>query len=134
MAEAAGPGWEEIPAIQDKEVSEPEGDRFGHRDLELALRGLLESDRHEPPYSVGLLGRWGSGKSTVRALYEGRLRDNAERAKRVRTISFDAWRFGKEEVKRALLRHVFLELGGEDSELRDELYGVTLAKLSPGAK
>lgn len=57
MAEGAGNGWEEIPAIQDKEVSEPEGDRFGHRDLELALRGLLESDRHEPPYSVGLLGR-----------------------------------------------------------------------------
>ncbi len=27
--------WDEIPAIQDKEVSEPEEDRFGHRDLEL---------------------------------------------------------------------------------------------------
>jgi len=122
VAEGVRPSWEEIPAIQDKEVSEPEGDRFGHRDLELALRGLLESESHQPPYSVGLLGRWGSGKSTVRALYEGRLAEDAARSGRVRTISFDAWRFGKEEVKRALLRHLFLELGGDDSELRDELY------------
>jgi len=68
------------------------------------------------------LGRWGSGKSTVRALYEGRLAEDAVRRRRVRTISFDAWRFGKEEVKRVLLRHIFLELGGDDSELRDELY------------
>ena len=122
VAADAGSGWDEIPAIQDKEVSEPEGDRFGHRDLELALRGLLESKNHEPPYSVGLLGRWGSGKSTVRALYETRLAEDSARSGRVRTISFDAWRFGKEEVKRALLRHLFLSLGGDDSELRDELY------------
>lgn len=122
MAEVARPDWEQIPAIQDKEVSEPEGDRFGHRDLELALRGLLESDGYEPPYSVGLLGRWGSGKSTVRAMYESRLAEDTARSRKVRTIPFDAWRFGKDEVKRALLRHLYLELGGDDSELRDELY------------
>ncbi len=91
VAEGAGSGWDEIPAIQDKEVSEPEGDRFGHRDLEVALRGLLESTKHAPPYSVGLLGRWGSGKSTVRALYETRLAEDATRSSQVRTVSFDAW-------------------------------------------
>lgn len=120
--EGAASDWSEIPAIQDKEVAEPEKDRFGHRDLELALRGLLESEGHMPPYSVGLLGRWGSGKSTVRAMYESRLAEDVTRSSRIHTISFDAWRFGKEEVKRALLRHLFLALGGDDSELRDELY------------
>lgn len=55
-------------------------------------------------------------------MYENRLADDAARSERIHTISFDAWRFGKEEVKRALLRHVFLALGGKDSELRDELY------------
>lgn len=115
-------GWDELPAIQDKEVSEPEGDRFGHRDLEKALRGLVESELHEPPYSIGLLGRWGSGKSTVRAMYEHRLHNEADRSRGVRIVSFNAWRYGGGEVKRALLRHIFLKIGGEDSELQDELY------------
>lgn len=83
---------------------------------------MIESGDHEPPYSIGLLGGWGSGKSTVRAMYESRLADDTDRFRWFRTISFNAWRFGREEVKRALLRHIFLELGGDDSKLRDELY------------
>lgn len=114
--------WKEIPAIQDREVSDPAEDRFGHRDLEWALRGLIESKDHNPPYSIGLLGNWGSGKSTVRALYERRLAEDVSRSRRFRPISFNAWRFGREEVKRALLRHLYLELGGNEARLHDEVY------------
>jgi hypothetical protein len=116
--------WLEIPAIQDKEVESSDKDRFGHRDLELALRGLIESGDREPPYSIGLLGGWGTGKSTVRALYESKLDDDPSRKRRIYRVSFNAWRFGgkDQDVRRALLRHIYLAIGGDDSRLRDELY------------
>jgi hypothetical protein len=38
------------------------------------------------------------------------------------TITFNAWRFGGEGIKRALLRHVFIELGGDEEALKDKLF------------
>jgi hypothetical protein len=76
----------------------------------------------KPPYSIGLLGKWGTGKSSIKAIYQARLDDDSARSKRIKTITFNAWRYGGENMKRALLRHVFLELGGEESQLRDELF------------
>ena len=37
--------------------------------------------------------------------------------------SDNAWRYGESnDIKRALLRHVFLELEGNEQTLKDELY------------
>lgn len=47
------------------------------------------------------------------------------RKDRFRSITFNAWRFGgkDQDIKRALLRHVFLELGGDEQALHDHLFG-----------
>nr|WP_258878819.1 KAP family NTPase [Paraburkholderia sp. BL6669N2] len=47
--------------------------------------------------------------------------DGRRRSERFHCITFNAWRFGgrDHDVKRALLRHVFLELGGEEDSLQD---------------
>jgi hypothetical protein len=44
------------------------------------------------------------------------------RAEKVFPVTFNAWRFGGEDLKRALLRHVFVELGGDDSVLKDRVF------------
>lgn len=120
-----------MPSALDRQLSNAEQDAFGHRHFAHALRSLIEADKHAPPFSIGLLGGWGTGKSTIKELYIRDLQDNAQkneggrtRANRIHSITFNAWRFGgkEQDIKRALLRHVFLELGGDEENLKDCLF------------
>lgn len=117
-----------MPSCLDREVTRSDKDAFGHRHLSLALRSLIESKSYSPPFSIGLLGGWGTGKSTIKELYLSDLGNDQTkvsgrtRSERYHALTFNAWRFGGEGIKRALLRQVFLELGGDDEDLRDYLY------------
>lgn len=120
-----------MPSSLDRQLSAPERDAFGHRHFAQGLRSLIESEDHTPPFSVGLLGGWGTGKSTIKELYVSELMDDTRkdtrrrtRADRFHSITFNAWRFGgrEQDIKRALLRHVFLELGGDEENLQDRLF------------
>lgn len=115
---------QELPAYLDKEVSSEDRDKFGHAQLASALRGLIEDERHRPPYSIGLLGKWGTGKSTIKELYlhhllndETKNGDGVKRRNCVHTITFNAWKYGGEtDIRKSLFRHIFLEIGGTHEE------------------
>ncbi|WP_240413712.1 KAP family P-loop NTPase fold protein [Paenibacillus periandrae] len=109
-----------MPSILDREIQDPENDAFGHRHYAIALQNLVENNT--PPYSIGLLGNWGVGKSTIKEMYLSTLKDDSIRSKEVLPITFNSWRYGGQNVKRALLRHVYLEIGGNESELKDRMY------------
>ena len=121
---------QEMPAYLDKEVSSPDRDKFGHAHLAAALRGLIEDERHRPPYSVGLLGKWGTGKSTIKGLYLHHLKndeinaeDGVKRRDRVHTVTFNAWKYGGEtDIRKSLFRHIFLEIGGTHEEADRNLF------------
>lgn len=120
-----------MPAVLDRHIESEDQDAFGHRHYAQALRSLIEDEGHQPPFSIGLLGGWGTGKSSVKELYTRALADDTStagglqpRSQRFKSVTFNAWRFGgkEQDIKRALLRHVFLELGGDESKLQDDLY------------
>lgn len=120
-----------MPACLDRQISMVDRDAFGHRHFAQALQSLIESETYSPPFSIGLLGGWGTGKSTIKELYIGSLLDDARknnagctRSHRTHTITFNAWRFGgrEQDIKRALLRHVYQELGGDEDNLQDRLF------------
>ena len=117
-----------MPSILDKELDDRSGDAFGHQDFAIALRDLIEAPTNKPPFSIGLLGPWGTGKSSIKALYRRDLDSDKEgaagnrRADRVHVITFNAWRFGGEQdLKRSLLREAFKQLGGDEVALRKSL-------------
>lgn len=121
-------GIQNMASVLDKEVSDLSNDAFGHQYFANALRNLIEG-LHRAPFSIGLLGSWGTGKSTIKELYLASLASDSNdpkgkrRRNRFHPITFNAWRYGgDEDIKRALLRHVFLQLGGDDAELRRNLY------------
>jgi hypothetical protein len=117
-----------VPSILDREVADGSSDAFGHRHFADALRGLIEAPEHKPPYSIGLLGGWGTGKSSVKAMYLKGLEDSTgpdARSKKVRSITFNAWRFGGEDIRRALLRDVFIQLGGNEATIHDQFFSQT---------
>ncbi|WP_288495546.1 P-loop NTPase fold protein [uncultured Pantoea sp.] len=120
-----------MPSVLDKHISSVNEDSFGHRHFAQALQGLIESESNSAPYSIGLLGDWGTGKSSIKELYLNELEndlnkdsDGFKRADKIHTITYNAWRYGgkDQDVKRTLLRHVFLELGGDEEQLKDKLY------------
>lgn len=111
---------EKLPVILDREINDPSLDAFGHRHYAIALKDLVEENK--PPYSVGLLGNWGVGKSSIKELYLHGLQDDISRKSSVLPITFNAWRYGGDNVKRALLRHVYIEIGGVEEELKDKMY------------
>ncbi|MBB3009920.1 P-loop NTPase fold protein [Cupriavidus alkaliphilus] len=129
---------DQMPSSLDREISTDQQDAFGHRHYAHALKSLIESRTHETPFSIGLLGGWGTGKSSVKQLYTTALADDPSkdggftRYQRFHCITFNAWRFGgkDQDIKRALLRHVFLELGGEEENLRDKLFRQVSTTLS----
>jgi hypothetical protein len=126
-----------MPSVLDREVRAREADAFGHRHFALALADLIESSSNPPPFSIGLLGGWGMGKSSIKELYladlegsEARSQGNGKRRERFHAITFNAWRYGGENVKRALLRHVFRALGGDEGKLFDALFNqITRSRL-----
>lgn len=120
----------QMPAYLDKEISSVDQDKFGHAHLAAALQGLVEDEKHYPPYSIGLLGKWGTGKSTVKSLYLDHLRTdettNGAKVKRrdgIHTITFNAWKYGGEtDIRKSLFRHIFLEIGGTPEEADRHLF------------
>ncbi|WP_159460379.1 KAP family P-loop NTPase fold protein [Tistlia consotensis] len=118
-----------MPSILDKELEDRSADAFGHQDYADALRDLIEAPTNRPPFSVGLLGPWGTGKSSIKALYRRDLESDKSgtaenrRSDRIHVITFNAWRFGGEQdLKRALLRESFKQLGGNEAALRRALF------------
>lgn len=118
-----------MPSILDKELEDPKADAFGHQDYAKALRDIIEAPSNRPPFSVGLLGPWGTGKSSIKALYRRDLEDDKagsvgnRRSDRIHVITFNAWRFGGEQdLKRSLLREAFKQLGGDENALRQRLF------------
>lgn len=113
----------QIPVVLDKEIDKIVNDAFGHRHFAVALASLVECTNHVPPYSVGLLGSWGTGKSSVKQMYLTELRNDVIRNKAVKAVTFNAWRYGGAgDIRRALLRDIFCELGGDESAILEKLF------------
>jgi KAP family P-loop domain len=82
------------------------GDRFRHAAYQVALNTILRAVN--PPFVVGLFGKWGTGKSTItaqlRSEYEKR-EDNASAF-----INLDVWKYQLDSFRRQFLLGVEAEL------------------------
>ena len=96
-------------------------DAFGHRDYAEALTHALTEA--EPPFTVGLFGAWGIGKSTILSEVKHRVKAAGNTY-----IYFDAWRYEGEAFRREFLKDVAAKLKDAgalkrsfdpDEELRD---------------
>ncbi len=92
-------------------MTEVAGDRFNHGVYADSLRDILLSNR--PGISVGLLGKWGQGKSTIVNLLHKTLSGKAQ------VVVFNAWKARGDSVRRQMLLEVLRQIGsGEYEKLR----------------
>lgn len=70
--------------------------RFGHEKIAEALLSIVE--KTNPPFTIGLYGGWGSGKTTIVNLLQSKLV-----GKKIKTVYFDVWKFQKDSLRRQFL-------------------------------
>jgi energy-coupling factor transporter ATP-binding protein EcfA2 len=69
-----------------------------------------------PPFTIGLFGEWGSGKTTLMKMVSGRI--NASGRK---TVWFNAWKYdGKEVIWNALIQAVFYAMRNDPDITHDK--------------
>jgi KAP family P-loop domain len=111
-----------LPLIVDREIDDSKHDAFGHLDFAVLLEKVITDRTIVPPYSIGLLGPWGTGKSSIKELCIKIIKGKSQAPDfEVQTITFNAWRFGGENLKRALLREIFIGVGGSEKDILDAL-------------
>jgi hypothetical protein len=94
----------DVPYLTDiQQTLSDETDAFGHRDYAAAIVHALTRSRS--PFTVGLFGDWGVGKSTVLAEVGRQLGREG-----VLYVQFDAWRYEGEAFRRQFLKDVGAQL------------------------
>lgn len=92
--------------VDSPERLDEESDEFGHRDYAQAVAQTLTEA--PAPFTVGIFGPWGVGKSTIIGEVRRRLPD------RVGFAYYDAWRYDGDALRRQLLRDVARQLADAD--------------------
>src|SRR5450432_2295035 len=81
-------------------------DLLNYRQYSVALRNVVLAPQTSTPLTIGIFGRWGTGKTTLMKMIERNLDP-----KLAVTIWFNAWVYGKEqEIWAAFLQAITLQL------------------------
>ena len=121
-------------ADQIQELDGENADQFGHREYADAILGALPA--FPSPFTLGLFGPWGTGKSTILGDIGSRLND--EGGDDSAMAVFDAWRYEGDSLRREFIREVgsqLVESGAIDEDeydLGDELRQFDFAFTKPG--
>lgn len=102
-----------FPSLLDREIDSKENDLFGHIHYAEILYSLIKNN--EPPFSIGLLGKWGVGKSSIKKLC---LKEFLSKEKsKYKIIDFNAWRYESKDIRTSLLKEIYTSIGGKEENL-----------------
>ncbi len=79
--------------------------RFGHIDIADNLRKIILNC--PLPFTIGLFGRWGSGKTTILNILRKRLQDD-----KVAVVNFNVWKHEGDSLRRTFLKELIKQLRG----------------------
>ncbi|MBO5947654.1 hypothetical protein J6Q66_02325 [bacterium] len=105
-----------LPAILDKEIDNIDKDKFGHIHFAEILATYIKE--HDESYSIALLGDYGVGKSTIKALCKQYYLESSK----FKIIDFNAWRYESSNIRECLLKEIYTELGGEEEHILTKLF------------
>lgn len=106
--------------IPDNEISflSNEDDKLGTKVYSDTIIKIIKEKDNTDPFSLGLFGSWGSGKSsilkTVRSHFQG--------DKTIRCISYDAWKYSNDAFRRSFLLFFKNSLGLETTNELQNFY------------
>jgi predicted KAP-like P-loop ATPase len=101
---------EETPRLEIFGDSPTTEDGLGFDDYANILLELIGNFDAKSPLTIGIHGRWGSGKTSLMKMVEAKFRGRED----VKTIWFNAWAYGDEPIGLALLQQILIEFQKED--------------------
>jgi hypothetical protein len=101
---------EETPRLEIFGDSPTTEDGLGFDDYTNILLELIGDFDARSPLTIGIHGRWGSGKTSLMRMLKKRFEDDTK----VKTVWFNAWAYGDEPIGLALLQQILNEFQKED--------------------
>lgn len=86
--------------------------RFGHLSIVDNLKKIILNC--PSPFTIGLFGKWGSGKTTILNVLRKKLQDNDNKGN-IALASFDIWKYEGDSLRRTFLRQL-------ENQLKNEKY------------
>ncbi len=102
-----------INYIPDKEINLDENDLLGAKPYAETLSEIISNSK--TPFTVGLFGGWGVGKSSIIKTIEDKFNNDIKSD--VAVFSYDAWKYSNDSFRRTFLFELkeFFKLGVSDS-------------------
>lgn len=120
-----------IKFIPDSEINLLENDILGTSVYVETIRRIIENSETPTPYTIGLFGSWGSGKSsiikTLKDIYE---KEN----KNIKIFIYDAWKYSKDDFRRSFLMGFANFLNNKDviKEVEERFYTIGIQRTTFG--
>ena len=116
---------EEIDLLEKKggEDKEQNGDLLNTMTYVGTLTECVVNAPENKSMTIGLFGEWGSGKSSIIRTFQGVItKKYDEKGKKVKVITYDAWKYANDSFRRMFLLQMQQDLGFEKTELMNKFY------------
>lgn len=104
--------------IPDKEQYLDELDLLGTRVYADTITDLIITKEDDEPFTIGLFGGWGSGKSSIVRTVEKRLAEN----KNIKVMYYNAWKYSTDSFRRSFILELISKLGLKPENLVQSFY------------
>jgi len=102
--------------FSDNPQKQIQDDKFGFKEY-VQILGESIIDINDLPFTVGIFGEWGTGKTTLMYYLE-----NWFKEKDIKTIWLNPWKYDrKEELWAAIIRELLLEIADKDDKLEKKI-------------
>ena len=96
---------ENISFLSDKPIGGASDDKLGHLSVAKTIKDAIDKWDASRPFTIGLFGGWGTGKSGVGTILAKIIRDTDKDTTAV--VEFDIWQYEKDSFRRQFL--IFLD-------------------------
>jgi KAP family P-loop domain len=118
----------------DEPLTDPTNDLLDVDQHARALANYIREQEKQLPFTVGIFGEWGEGKTTMVGFLEHHLRElrKNEAGKEIKFVTFSAWPFTtSEKLWRALILKIAKVLFAEDARAAEEKQKQLQEKVEP---
>lgn len=104
----------------DKEIDLNKKDLLNTKAYAKSLAHIVLNSPADQPFTIGLFGEWGSGKSSIIKTLDQDL--EKQKSQKIKFIVYDAWKYSNDSFRRMFLLKVQEELGLKQTELMSSFY------------